>query len=561
MPPGRRISRLRLDQRFGLIIALFLILIGLIVGYNARATARQRDTALIINVAARQRGLAERYIKDVLLKADGYAADPETDATTLRETAAALLAGGNVLAVQGADATVHISPVMDDWKVLAKLRQERSLIDKLISTGNGVLLFGRSSADFDEQLLQLRVIGAQVSSTTNDAVGEMTKHAQSSLQHLVWVGVALGLVGAGAAIAMGLLLRRSGAQQTAQFRSLVHNASDLVTVMDESGRIRYQSASVEPVLGLRSADLLGTQLSDLIHPDDAERVRSVANELVRHPNAVARVEYRLRGAGGAWRYVESAITNLLSDQTVGGLVLNTRDITERHEAEQTLLKLQAERSGLLEQTVHATEQERKRVAAEIHDGPVQHLTALDLRVEELRSRIGRGDRDGSGRLLDQLQLRLQEEVRELRRMMRALRPPMLDERGLPTALLEHLRTVEKEAGIRCSLQSDLRERLDPAHEVILYRVAQEALANVVKHAKAGQAWVILQENDGHVALLVRDDGVGFESAAMADSARNGHFGLVGMRERVEMAGGVWRIQTERGAGTLVQADLPKVSAS
>ena len=73
--------------------------------------------------------------------------------------------------------------------------------------------------------------------------------------------------------------------------------------------------------------------------------------------------------------------------------------------------------------------------------------------------------------------------------------------------------------------------------------------------------MILQENDGHVALLVRDDGVGFESAAMADSARNGHFGLVGMRERVEMAGGVWRIQTERGAGTLVQADLPKVSAS
>jgi len=72
--------------------------------------------------------------------------------------------------------------------------------------------------------------------------------------------------------------------------------------------------------------------------------------------------------------------------------------------------------------------------------------------------------------------------------------------------------------------------------LVAYRVAQEALANVVKHAKAGQAWVILQENDGHVALLVRDDGVGFESAAMADSARNGHFGLVGMRERVEMAG-------------------------
>ena len=199
MPPGRRISRLRLDQRFGLIIALFLVLIGLIVGYNARATARQRDTALIINVAARQRGLAERYIKDVLLKADGYASDPETDATTLRETAAALLAGGNVLAVQGADATVHISPITDDWKVVAKLRQERSLIDKLISTGNGVLLFGRSSADFDQQLLQLRIIGAQVSHCRLSARAGLTpalsrlhlpadrpRRARQSLQRLPW---------------------------------------------------------------------------------------------------------------------------------------------------------------------------------------------------------------------------------------------------------------------------------------------------------------------------------------------------------------------------------------
>jgi PAS domain S-box-containing protein len=558
---SRNLVRLRLDQRFGLIIGLFLVLIGLIVGYNALATSKQRDTALIINVAARQRGLAERYIKDVLLEVDGYRADPQADATMLRDTAAALLEGGNVLAVQGADATVHIRPTTDDWKVVAKLRQERALIDQLITTGDGVLRFGRSSTDFDRRILQLRIIGAQVSSTTNDAVGEMTKHAQTSLEHLVWVGIALGLLGALAAIAMALLLRRAGAKQTAQFRSLVHNASDLVTVLDAEGRMRYQSASAEAVLGLHSADLLGSNFSELIHPDDAQRVKRVLDELVHHPNSVARVEYRLQATAGTWRFVESAVTNLLSDPTVAGLVLNTRDISVRHEAEQTLMRLQAERGGLLEQTVHATEQERKRVAAEIHDGPVQHLTALDLKVEELKSRLGRGDADGSGRLIDQLQQRLQEEVRELRRMMRALRPPMLDERGLPTALLEHLRNIEQEAGIKCSLQSDLRERLDPAHEVILYRVAQEALANVVKHAGADQAWVTLQEKDGHVALQVRDDGVGFEAAAMVDSARNGHFGLVGMRERVEMAGGVWCVQSERGAGTLIQADLPKGGAS
>src|SRR5947208_2237886 len=120
MRVNRNLARLRLDQRFGVIIALFLVLIALIVGYNARATAKQRDTALVINVAARQRGLAERYIKDVVLKVDGSPSDPQEDATTMRDTAEALLAGGEVLAVQGADATVRIPPTTDDWKVVAK---------------------------------------------------------------------------------------------------------------------------------------------------------------------------------------------------------------------------------------------------------------------------------------------------------------------------------------------------------------------------------------------------------------------------------------------------------
>src|SRR2546428_3754930 len=212
---SRDFARVRLDRRFRWIIALFLVLIAAIVGYNAIATANQRDTALIVNVAARQRGLAERYIKDVVLKFDGFQADPGADATMLRATAAALLHGGSVLAVQGADATVYINAFKGDWKVVAKLRQERALIDKLIVTGDEVLQLGRSSPDIAQRLLQLRIIGGQVSSITNDAVGEMTRHAESSLGHLVWVGMALGLVGAVAAIAMGLLLRRAGAQQVA----------------------------------------------------------------------------------------------------------------------------------------------------------------------------------------------------------------------------------------------------------------------------------------------------------------------------------------------------------
>lgn len=548
---------MRSGRKFAWIIALFLILIATIVGFNARAIAKERATALVINVAARQRALAERYIKDVLLKVEGFQADPQEDATQLQETALALLQGGKVQAVQGADATMTIHPMRGDWKTTAKLEQERRLIGKLLAAGDALLASDRGSPVFDQQLMQLRVIGAQVSSNTNDAVGEMTKHAEHALWRLVWVSIALGLVGAVAAIGMALLLKRIGTQQAVQFRSLVHNASDLITVLDQEGRVQYQSASAEHVLGVPGSELLGANLTELVHPDDVPTVAQAMESLLQHHNSVSRVEYRLGRGGRGWRHVESAMTNLMSDPTVRGLVLNTRDVTERHDSEEKLRTLQAERSSLLDQTVQATELERKRVAAELHDGPVQHLTAFDVKLESLRDRVARADAEGATSLLDQLQRQLRGEIGDLRKMMTELRPPMLDERGLPAALSEHLASIERDAALVCSLECDLSGRLDPAQEVILYRVAQEAMANVMKHARAKRVWVSLNEDDGHIGLQVRDDGVGFDPSSISTSPMNGHFGLLAMRERVEMAGGAWSVTTTRGAGTTIRADLPR----
>jgi diguanylate cyclase (GGDEF)-like protein/PAS domain S-box-containing protein len=326
----------RLDRKLGWIIALFLLLIGTIVGYNATATAHERDTALIVNVASRQRALAERYIKDVLLKVEGLPADPAEDADTLAHTAAALLNGGEVQAVRGADEVVHISPYRGNWKVTAKLTQERVLLGRLIATGNDLLDSGRDSLTFDDHVLQLRITAAQLATLSNDAVGEMTHSAQDSLGRLVRVGIVLGLLGALAAVAMGLLLRRAGAQQAAQFRSLVHNASDLITVIGSDGRVRYQSAAVERVLGFRAQDLVGTALTGRIHPDDEPHAHAVFQEISEGVDGTTKLEYRFQHGDGSWRYLESTVTNLTSDPTVGGLVLNSRDITDRKTLEEQL---------------------------------------------------------------------------------------------------------------------------------------------------------------------------------------------------------------------------------
>jgi PAS domain S-box-containing protein len=552
---ARRVGQVGSERRLLWIVAVYLLVIGTILGYNAIATASERDAALVVNVAARQRAVAERYIKDVLLSLSGYPADPQADAQALQENAVALLDGGTVDAVQGADGRVHI-PASNDWKVRAKLNQERRLIAKLVSTGDDLLARGPGAPDLHQRILQLRIIGAQVSTITNDAVGQMTRDVDATLTRLVRVGIILGILGTLAALTMGFLLRRASAQRAAQFQSLIHNASDLITVIDRDLSILYASPSAGRFVGYSLPDLTGKKLSELVHPEDLPAVHHALDDLVEHPTSTVNVDYRLRYNTESWRHVQTAATNLLHHPLVGGMVLNTRDITERVMAERQLQRLQLEQEKLLERTVQATEQERKRVAAELHDGPVQHLTALDVMLERARRTLDQPSVASQRQAIEKVQGRIREEVSDLRKMMSELRPPALDNLGLVAALQEQLAAVGREAGLESSIDSTLDTRLQPAQEIVLYRVAQEALTNTVKHAGADRVWILLKPMDGHVVLEVGDDGAGFDPSEAAASVSSGHFGLLGMRERIEMAGGKWDLVSEAGSGTVVRAWLP-----
>jgi PAS domain S-box-containing protein len=551
------VGQLGSERRLVWTVAVYLLVIAAILAYNARATGSERDSALVVNVAARQRAVAERFVKDVLLRLYGYEANPQEDAQTLQENALALLEGGTVQAVQGADAEVHIPAASSDAKVVAKLEQEQRLIAKLIATGNDLLGRDPSAADLEGRVLKLRIIGAQVSTITNDAVGEMTRDVDARLAQLVRVGIVLGLLGTLAALSMGFLLRRASAQRAAQFQSLIHNASDLITVVDRDLRILYASPSAGRFLGRSVPDLTGTKLSVLVHPEDIPAVHRALEGLVQQPKSTVQVEYRLRHSTDSWRHVETAATNLLDHPLVRGMVFNTRDITERVLSQQQLRALQSDQEKLLERTVQATEQERKRVAAELHDGPVQHLTALDVTLERARRTLDRHSAESERETIERVQVRLREEVGDLRKMMSDLRPPALDHLGLVAALQDQLTAVRRETGLACSIESTLDARLLPAQEIVLYRVAQEALTNVVKHAGADRVRVSLQPSNGHVVLEVRDDGAGFVPSEAATSASNGHFGLLGMRERVEMAGGSWELHSQVGSGTVIRARLPR----
>lgn len=231
--------------------------------------------------------------------------------------------------------------------------------------------------------------------------------------------------------------------------------------------------------------------------------------------------------------------------------------TELLGTQRELRTVQAERALLLDSTMRRGENERVRIAAELHDGPVQRLAALGYLLERAVRVGGRGDTERAGALATEAMTELRAEVEGLRRLMSNLRPPALDESGLENALRDHLSAVFAGTGVAVGLVSELgEEQLPAASKTALYRVAQEALLNIREHAAAHQVQVRLARREGATVLSISDDGVGFSPAEASARLREGHFGLVGMRERVELAGGNWHLETASGSGTQITASVP-----
>jgi signal transduction histidine kinase len=231
---------------------------------------------------------------------------------------------------------------------------------------------------------------------------------------------------------------------------------------------------------------------------------------------------------------------------------------ERVRARQRAAEARAgeERGRLVNKILSVAERQRSGVAAELHDGPIQGLTRLGIALERAGLRLRRGQAEDGLRLLADAQTALGDEVQALRRIMATLRPPVLEERGLVSALCDYVEVVREQAGINCTLTAKLPERLPEDHEIVLYRVAQEALTNVARHARASCApgRADRDRRGGGAGGARRRDRVrpGGRAAGRARPLR-----LAGMRERVELAGGTWTVWSRLGSGTVLTASLPK----
>ncbi len=215
-------------------------------------------------------------------------------------------------------------------------------------------------------------------------------------------------------------------------------------------------------------------------------------------------------------------------------------------------RMQKQLRSLSHRILLAQEAERKRISRELHDVITQTVVGIGVHLNGLARRDL-----VNARFLKPTQQLIEQSVVILHQFARELRPTLLDDLGLIPALQSYLEEFMKETGVRVRLAVFAGvEQIHITHRTALYRVAQEALQNVARHARAGQVRMNIQNLDGQVQMRIRDDGISFDVESMMASKAGGRLGLLGMRERLEMIGGVLTIESEVGKGTTVLARVP-----
>jgi signal transduction histidine kinase len=235
--------------------------------------------------------------------------------------------------------------------------------------------------------------------------------------------------------------------------------------------------------------------------------------------------------------------------------VDLRALVERHAREiddvrqrlETARQTPDTRRRLLADIVHAQEEERRRLAGDIHDDAVQAMTAVLLRIGLLGSRL---DNPEQVSLVEELEESIRDTIGRLRRLIAGLSPPELDRAGLGAAVRSALDQMKHEFHIDFSLENRLNREPGPEARTIAYRIVQEALANTRKHSNASRVDVVLESQEHGLCTSVTDDGMGFDVETTLAVDRPGHLGLKAMRERAELAEGWLRIESRPGATTV-----------
>ena len=337
----------------------------------------------------------------------------------------------------------------------------------------------------------------------------------------------------------------------ARHRLLLSAAVDGVVELDADGRIVRLNDAFCAMVNLSAEDAVGRKWEDMA-------VMAGGNPSLA---SLPETGEAVMGNDHGTTYLEARKSPVPT--TPPGTLLLIRDVTASKVSEQTIRSLfqflqnrDEDRTRLLTRTNTAIENERNRIARDLHDGPVQGISAAALSIEAARLMVEAGEAGRAARMLQSIASELSEEALNLRRVMSDLRPPVLEERGLIPAVYELCARSQRELQIPVHVQAISNSEFPEEIETIAYRVLQEALSNVGKHAHATRVDVRVEASAGTLRVTVEDNGAGFDPESAREFLRRGKVGLASMRERAELIGGTFTVRSSEGGGTVVMASLP-----
>jgi PAS domain S-box-containing protein len=324
--------------------------------------------------------------------------------------------------------------------------------------------------------------------------------------------------------------------------------------VDADGTIEIDSVTggFERITGYTLAELnaRGGWVS-LIHPDDLVQTGQRLASMLAGERGVHELRIVTRGGEVRWiRYSTQPVWDAAAGRVVR-LLGAVQNITEGKRAEDQVRENAAQLRVLSSRLLEAQENERRRIARELHDEIGQNLTGLKLRLETMARHAG----DSIAAPLGDARALVNHLIAQVRNLSLDLRPGMLDDLGLPPTLVWSFQRYTARTGIQVAFeQSGLEGRLPPAVETAAYRIVQEALTNVARHAGVREATVRVWRDQEALGIQVEDRGKGFDAAV--GLATRTSSGLAGMRERAQLLGGQFTVESRPGAGTRLTAELP-----
>jgi PAS domain S-box-containing protein len=334
------------------------------------------------------------------------------------------------------------------------------------------------------------------------------------------------------------------------YEELFTNASDAIWVHDLDGKIVIANKACEKVGGYLPDELIGKNVAGFMPRDALVIAREVRTKLMKGQAIDQRYDQRIIKKDHTVAIVELFTRLIRADGQPIGFQNIARDVTEERKMRDSL-RLQ------IQKTLRAQEEERKRIARELHDDIAQSILLLSRQLDMLISKSDSKVPEDYILELEHIENMANNAYKSLQRYARDLRPSILDQMGLVAALNWLTEELGKELDIKISVKSDALPQLPSEVELAMFRIAQEALNNIRKHAQASDVNITLKMISNNLKMSITDNGKGFSTSRLTgDLAKEGKLGVLGMEERARLIGGNLQIKSGPGKGTTVIVRAP-----